>query len=309
MLTVISALKTRRRQAPCNTRTHTHTHRWNTRSALLSVSTLAREDAAAEEEGEEKDEEDTASASHEPLDVNSFLQRAHMLSEGGVRAQHRDVLRAYQTATRLLCDGRVVLPGEGDRGRALMQIHLASLGAALDHWGSSEPPPPAPEHVRIHIPTIEAEIDVPLLLPRDKGGEPGEAVAIDAVVPARREHVLLQLARTFCALDVTADPKAAAAAATHAALLQMSNDTTLVPPPSSLSPPTPNPAVTSDDAADSDVECQNYVARQLLASYLALEMKRRESTPPRQIPPELWQEFTDGGTTVVLNWYRDDSYS
>jgi hypothetical protein len=33
--------------------------RWDVRSALLGLSTLAQEDKAAEEEGEEKDEDDT----------------------------------------------------------------------------------------------------------------------------------------------------------------------------------------------------------------------------------------------------------
>ena len=38
-----------------------------------------------------------AEAADDALDVNAFLHRAHMLREGGIRTQHRDVLRSYQT--------------------------------------------------------------------------------------------------------------------------------------------------------------------------------------------------------------------
>lgn len=44
------------------------------------------------------------------LDVREFLERARLLDKAGVR-EHRDALRAYQTAARLMVDGFEVYAG------------------------------------------------------------------------------------------------------------------------------------------------------------------------------------------------------
>jgi hypothetical protein len=56
-------------------------------------------------------------------------------------------------------------------------------------------------------------------------------------------------------------------------------------------------------------DCVTRVVHQLSEGYLRTLGAREAAAPPKTIPEELWEEFTDGGSTPVLDWYRDDSYA
>ena len=129
---------------------------------------------------------------NETLDADAFFQRAVGLRDRGGRERHRDALRAFQTAARLVCDNVDVYPGEGERGEVLLQINMASLEAAVQHWGSAVRPPPAAEMVELHVPRTRCDqvtpasqgateiervqIEIPLqLVPEQWERQPGQA--------------------------------------------------------------------------------------------------------------------------------------
>ena len=65
-----------------------------------------------------------------------------------------------------------------------------------------------------------------------------------------------------------------------------------------------------EDADESSTEeCTQNILTQLEHHYTVLAERSLAARPPRQIPDELWDEFTDGGRTIVLDWYDDASDS
>ena len=320
---------------------------------------------------------------NETLDANAFFQRAVGLRDSGGRERHRDALRAFQTAARLVCDNVDVYPGEGERGEVLLQINMASLEAAVQHWGSAVRPPPAAEMVELHVPRTRCDqmtpadqvapevervqIEIPLqLVPEQWEREPGQA-APNMKLPV---DTLSAVAASICSLfNNTSDAcgrdggggrfrtttEAAAMAASVAASAQgifpgasgsvagerrrglwernrcgagddhqrgcqeagdaVLNDAAALQAPSlpDQGPEAPwSPrARGNEELGMGRVEhvhgsaCVLDLVPQLTAHYEALHEKMVGSAPPRTVPPELWEDFTDGGKTPVFDWYRD----
>jgi uncharacterized protein YciI len=266
---------------------------------------------------------------NETLNVSAFLMRAHRLKEGGVREQHRDTLRAYQTAARLLCDGAEVYPGEGELGNALLQIYMGSLDAAVRHWESAAPPSPRVEMVQISIPkavhtgelaqsrraaqTEDVAVEIPLQLVQEERKGPGEPMP-DMQVP---HHILSAMAVSICerrasmedgcvsSAELAAAARTAAVAAAAGGKGKGGGETQQG---GEESPPAAA-AVASQSGGRLEDECTESVSRQLRYQYEVLYDSMLEKTPPRKVPEHLWAEFTDNGLVPVLDWYNDGSYA
>jgi hypothetical protein len=55
--------------------------------------------------------------------------------------------------------------------------------------------------------------------------------------------------------------------------------------------------------------CLGGVLGQLEEESEKIRQAKEAIAPPRHIPEELWEDFTDGGAIPVLDFYRDDSYA
>lgn len=55
--------------------------------------------------------------------------------------------------------------------------------------------------------------------------------------------------------------------------------------------------------------CSQSVLAQLEQHYKILAERYLEARPPPQVPEGMWEEFTDLGSTPVLNWYLDNSHA